>query len=653
MPEAASMILLVSGMSLSVSCESGQPRASRSSFMTPKQVRTLHRFWSNRGRSVSAWSPPTLEVSGCTPILRHANPDIGACKSGQNKESREKPTVTRKDRLVVAAVAGGVLFGSSALASADQTALVPTTSINGPILTFDWPAIEVGIGSYEDGPTGLTIIRFPHRASLVVDSRGGAPGTVNTDALRLGYSARFTDAVVFAGGSSYGEEAITAVATGLKDEGIRSGDWGNLAFVTGAIIYDFGGRRLNEIYPDKRLAWATLQAMRPGVFPLGAQGAGRMAMQGGFFGCDAHSGQGGAFRQVGSVKIAAFVVVNASGAVTDRNGRLVSCHRAASWGALTSTSELMEHVPASLGENWIAPDAAAGSEAPATKNTTVSLIVTNQKLGYAGLQRLAIQVHTSMARAIQPFSTASDGDTLFAASTQEVDSRDISPEALATLGGEVMWDAVLASVPDQDTFVPPTNPPAVSADKLAADAGTYDFAVLPTQVVGPFSGLGVRVNIENGLPTVAPIAGGPAAAAGVQAGDVVMALNGSSLQDLGLDQVVDRMRGPTGTSALLTIKRRGQDQPVHITITREPVRVRPLLKVRVQKGALTVEAVGGEKVFEFESAKPTTLIPLSDTEFYVRGRYHTRMAFTKDSTGKVIGAILNPGRWQQSGTRID
>jgi L-aminopeptidase/D-esterase-like protein len=41
-------------------------------------------------------------------------------------------------------------------------------------------------------------------------------------------------------------------------------------------------------------------------------------------------------------------------------------------------------------------------------------------MGPADLQRLAVQVHTSMARAIQPFSTYNDGDTLFAVSTQEV-----------------------------------------------------------------------------------------------------------------------------------------------------------------------------------------------------------------------------------------
>jgi hypothetical protein len=135
-----------------------------------------------------------------------------------------------------------------------QSNLVLNTEIDGPALTFDWPAIEIGVGSYEEGPTGLTIIRFPKRATVAVDERGGGPGTINTDLLRLGYSRNFIDAIVFSGGSAYGEETITAVANGLKDHGIRSGDWLDVAVVPGAIIYDFGGRRLNEIYPDKRLA---------------------------------------------------------------------------------------------------------------------------------------------------------------------------------------------------------------------------------------------------------------------------------------------------------------------------------------------------------------------------------------------------------------
>ena len=558
-----------------------------------------------------------------------------------------------KSFLPVVVVTGAIVVGVLATADADQSNLVPNTEINGPALTFDWPAIEVGVGSYEEGPTGVTIIRFPKRATVAVDVRGGGPGTVNTDLLRLGYGRPFIDAIVFSGGSGYGEETITAVATGLKDEGIRSGDFRNVAIVPGAIIYDFGGRRLNEIYPDKRLAQAALHAMRPGVFPLGAQGAGRMAMQGSYFGCDAHSGQGGAFRQLGTTKIAAFVVVNAFGAVTDRDGRLVRCNRPRSWGNLTMTSELLQHLPASLKADWDASAAAPEREAPGTRNTTVSLIVTNQKLGYAGVQRLAIQVHTSMARAIQPFSTESDGDTLYAASTQEVENKDLSLVTLAAVAGETMWDAVLASVPAEAAFAPPATSPTVSADTLAAYTGTSEFAAAPEQVGGAFSGLGLEIAIEDGLVEVSPIEGAPAPGAGVMAGDVVTRLDGTPLKGLTLDQVLDKMRGPSGSKAELTITREGQDRPIDIAIVREAIRLRSLLRVRAEGGSLSVEAIGGRQVFEFQRAKPLTVIPSSGTEFYVEGRYHTRIAFTRDAGGKVSGAILNPGRWEQKGVRVD
>src|SRR5271155_652659 len=168
-------------------------------------------------------------------------------------------------RLAAAAVA--VLVAQTAEGA--QDGLVADTDILGPVLSFDWQDIKVGVGAYQEGPTGLTIIRFMLGAAVAVDSRGGAPATVNTDALRLGYAEPRWDAIVFAGGRVYGEEAITAVATGLKDEGVRGGARDGYARTTGAVINDFGGRRLNEIYPDKRLA----QAAAPGHLP--ARGAGR------------------------------------------------------------------------------------------------------------------------------------------------------------------------------------------------------------------------------------------------------------------------------------------------------------------------------------------------------------------------------------------
>jgi L-aminopeptidase/D-esterase-like protein len=295
---------------------------------------------------------------------------------------------------------------------------------------------------------------------------------VNTDALRLGYPGSSLDAVVFTGGSAYGEEAITAVASGLKDDGVRSGVPGNIGFVTGANIYDFLWHRLNEIYPDKRLAVAALHALRPGIFPLGAQGAGRMAMQGGFFVCGAHSGEGGAFRRIGDVKIAAFVVVNAVGAITDRDGKMVSCHRSPDWDDMTKTSDLIARAAKLLN-----PDQTASPNTPSglTNNTTISLIVTNRRMGPSDLQRLAVQVHTSMARAIQPFSTSEDGDTLFAVSTQEVGDLSSEPTLFEIdfIAAETMWDAILASVPN-DPVIPFGPEISLSREQLVKLTGVYE-----------------------------------------------------------------------------------------------------------------------------------------------------------------------------------
>src|SRR5262245_30852638 len=553
------------------------------------------------------------------------------------------------------AVLSGIVVVCTAvlcLAHADQGVLEANTKINGPTLSFDWPAVQIGVGSYEEGPTGLTIIHFKNRASVAVDVRGGAPGTVNTDGLRNGYGAAFTDAIVLTGGSGYGEEAITAVATGLKDLGLRAGDWYSLAFAPGAVIYDFGARRLNEIYPDKRLAHAALSALRSGVFPLGAQGAGRMAMQGGYFGCLAHSGQGAAFRQVGPTKIAAFVVVNAFGAVTDRDGRLVSCHRAKSWGNLTKVSELLGHLPESLKADWVASAGDQRNEAGPTRNTTISLVVTNQKLVPWELQRFAVQVHTSMSRGIQPFSTQSDGDTLFAASTQEVENKDLSAITLSTIAGELMWDAILASVPEETAFASPATPPNISAATLAAYAGRYVFAPPKDAQDMRFGVVGAAIaNAEAGAKVLRTVAGGPAAISGVRADDVITHVDGESLAGLPINQMIAKLRGPVDSIARLQIARKDQANPIDVAVVRDTNKA--VLEVRVQDGKLMIEAVGGLNTFEFEAGKPTAVVPSLDATFYVDGRYHTQIAFTRDTSGRVSGATLNPGPWQQRGMRVE
>lgn len=372
-------------------------------------------------------------------------------------------------------IIGAALLGTAYAADAptppdSQANLKPVINSGGKELTFDWPLISIGTGEYAEGPTGVTVFRFGRKMLGAVDVRGGGPGTVNTEYLDLHYNVPEVDAVVLSGGSWYGLETATAVGTALKDDGIRTGNWDSVALSVGSIIYDYGPRRLNEIYPDKKLAQAAFRAAVPGVFRNGAAGAGRMAETGDFFGCHSHSGQGGAFRQIGDLKIAAFTVVNAYGAVTNRDGTLAACNNDPAWPKGVTVTDLMHNLPESRKSGW---DTVSGPK----RNTTISLIIVNQKMDPAELQRLAVQVHTSMARGIQPFASMGDGDVLYAISTSEIDAPAtmINPE-LGAIVSDVMWDAILNSVPEQ-----PVQPVAgmvapVSQKTLKAYGGDYRFS---------------------------------------------------------------------------------------------------------------------------------------------------------------------------------
>jgi C-terminal processing protease CtpA/Prc len=152
---------------------------------------------------------------------------------------------------------------------------------------------------------------------------------------------------------------------------------------------------------------------------------------------------------------------------------------------------------------------------------------------------------------------------------------------------------------------------------------------------------------QGGAKVVKAAEGGPAERAGVVAGDVITHVDGDSLAGLSLGQVTGRMRGPVGSSVRLQLQ--GKDQPVEIV--REASRA--VLDVRVEGSKLVIEAVGRRPLFEFEVGKPVAVVPLSDSTFYVDGRYQTQIAFTKDGAGRASGAVLNPGLWEQKGVRVE
>jgi carboxyl-terminal processing protease len=111
---------------------------------------------------------------------------------------------------------------------------------------------------------------------------------------------------------------------------------------------------------------------------------------------------------------------------------------------------------------------------------------------------------------------------------------------------------------------------------------------------GRFSGIGMDVAIEDGMVRViSPIDDSPAFRAGIKAGDIIIALNGTAIRRMSAEHVMDRMRRPPNTKLTLTIKRAGVDRPLVFSMRRE------IIHIRVVKQRLEPGNIGYVRIAEF------------------------------------------------------
>jgi CubicO group peptidase (beta-lactamase class C family) len=180
---------------------------------------------------------------------------------------------------------------------------------------------------------------------------------------------------------------------------------------------------------------------------------------------------------------------------------------------------------------------------------------------------------------------------------------------------------------------------ASSLDRQTSVAGGNGWTGLESVIAG-----------TDGLRVIKLADTGPAAKAGVMAGDLITAIDDKSIKGLTLEAAFRRISGPVNAAIKFEIIRATQSGPLVVAFAREAVPAQSVaLQVSVVDGKLVVEATGQWSILDFDKGQPTPVAVRSKDELQVESGDHTRIAFVRDAAGKLNGAVLNPGPWEQRG----
>ncbi len=295
----------------------------------------------------------------------------------------------------------------------------------------DFKGFRVGNAQNEQAKTGTTVILFDQGAKVGIDISGGGPAARETHLTDPTTADNPINAIMLSGGSAFGLEAAEGIMQYLEehDIGYDTG-YAKVPLVCGSCIYDLG---LGDarVRPDKKMGYAACVDAEKNEPLQGNIGAGIGATVGKIKGMEhaSKSGLGMYAVELGQLKVAAIVVVNALGDVFDSETHTQIAGLLDDDGSLMNSKQELYQL--------------SKRTDMFTGNTTIGAVITNGAFSKSEMSKIASMTRNAYARCIDPVGTMADGDTIYAASIGEVEA-DIN--VVGTLAAEVMAKAIVNAI---------------------------------------------------------------------------------------------------------------------------------------------------------------------------------------------------------------
>nr|WP_309487735.1 S41 family peptidase [Bacillus sp. SD075] len=105
-----------------------------------------------------------------------------------------------------------------------------------------------------------------------------------------------------------------------------------------------------------------------------------------------------------------------------------------------------------------------------------------------------------------------------------------------------------------------------------------------------FEGIGAEIQEQDGqIMVVSPIKGSPAEKAGVKPNDIILSVDGKSVEGLSSSEAVLKIRGEKGTKVDLSISRAGEQEPIELTIKRDTIPIETVYAEMLDDGVAKIQ----------------------------------------------------------------
>ncbi|MCY7334745.1 MAG: PDZ domain-containing protein [Chamaesiphon sp.] len=162
---------------------------------------------------------------------------------------------------------------------------------------------------------------------------------------------------------------------------------------------------------------------------------------------------------------------------------------------------------------------------------------------------------------------------------------------------------------------------------------------LQVNTAGELSGVGLQIGVKAGsksIEVIAPIAGSPAAIAGILPRDIIVEIDAIPTSELTLDTAAVKMRGATGTNVSLIVQTSDQS-PREVILIRQKIELNPVTaELHTENG----RKIGYLRLAQF-SAKAAQELGENITKLKQQG-----------ATGYILDLRNNPGGLVQAGVEI-